>query len=1284
MSKKNWKKPLIWLLCMVYVFSTPLSVYAENDVVREVEMATEYLEPYEDAVEALEELTDSNDIYALVYLVESYAMKEDADINSETVALLASGQEVQIIGVSQDSGKNIWYQVSYAYDEGTLEGYIKRDNLASSNEYLLEWEAEYVQKKTSMRSRARNIVSYADVEQFPASYQDALYELKSQHPEWTFVKMNTNIDWNYAISVQCEGSRSLIYAKTAKESWKNGMYDSTWAYCTPGIVKYYFDPRNFLLEESVFQFEHLGYNPSCNTEETTQKAVDGTFMEGKIPGTSRTYANVLTEIGSTINISPILLASRIRQEQGNAGTSPLISGTYAGFEGLYNYYNIGAYGQTTEAVITTGLTKAREEGWTDRITALSGGATFLLKNYIAQGQDTLYLQKFDVDNRHNGVLWHQYMQNIQAPTTEAKSTYNTYKKTGLLNDMPFVFRIPVYQNMPEYACIQPGSEDTIALSTTSVENLPVDATAVLTTYINGAQNTSVEMKFTSSDEDVAIVDENGVITGISPGTAKITCQKKENPASANTVTCTVKVVKADIEIEDIELPKLDELVYSPNTTLKNISLPDGFTWVDESLVPTVNNVGYSVIYNPDSSKYNSLVLTLPLAVKKAELDQTQINIPKEVFTAVAGTELKSIALPVGYTWDAPDTVLPKKVGTYTYTASYCMDVENYEILKDISLNIEIVCKTHEFGEWTGEHADCENDGKLVRSCTICGEKEVVKETATGHSYVSEITKEPTTKEVGIRTFTCSICQDSYEEEIPKLEEAHKHSYVEKITKEPTCLEKGEKTFTCSCKDSYVETLEALGHDIVDGGCSRCDYVEPSLPSHTHSYTTSTVTATCEKAGAVIYTCGCGDTYQEEIKALGHEMKNGTCTRCEYSTNPPKEDSDEEEPSTSVEPSKEETKPSSSVEPSKEETKPSASVEPSKEETKPSASVEESKEETKPSSSVEPSKEETKPSSSVESSKEETKPSTSVEESKEETKPSSSVESSKEETKSTTTKEEESSESLLQSLFPKVETGVASSENTIKPQLVDDEEDTVVSAEEKLQTVQMNMRESTVLDATAFARIRESDKKLQINMANDVIWNIDLASIENREDIHVDLKVSLGEADIPKAVITSIVTEEHYELMTLQHEGDFGFNAELSVPVKAQYTGMIANLFYYNPDTKALEFIDSSKVSAEGYASFNMTHASEYVIAYANESMENVLEENVVEETESMVSQTVEASETIDASTTTDTFNVSAVAIAIIVIVLLAAGIISTILIWKKKKEDYYFDEEDDLEDDRIK
>lgn len=54
----------------------------------------------------------------------------------------------------------------------------------------------------------------------------------------------------------------------------------------------------------------------------------------------------------------------------------------------------------------------------------------------------------------------------------------------------------------------------------------------------------------------------------------------------------------------------------------------------------------------------------------------------------------------------------------------------------------------------------------------------------------------------------------------------------------------------------------------------------TVGSHTHSYTeTVTVQPTCTATGTKVLRCDCGDTKTESIPALGHNFVNGVCTRC---------------------------------------------------------------------------------------------------------------------------------------------------------------------------------------------------------------------------------------------------------------------------------------------------------------------------------------------------------------------------------------------------------------------
>ncbi len=95
--------------------------------------------------------------------------------------------------------------------------------------------------------------------------------------------------------------------------------------------------------------------------------------------------------------------------------------------------------------------------WTSPKKAITGGAIFITQSYINKGQFTSYLKKFNVNpNGSYSVYNHQYMANLQAPYSEAYSSYNSYLANNLLA-LPLVFTIPVFENMPEWTTL-PGKE----------------------------------------------------------------------------------------------------------------------------------------------------------------------------------------------------------------------------------------------------------------------------------------------------------------------------------------------------------------------------------------------------------------------------------------------------------------------------------------------------------------------------------------------------------------------------------------------------------------------------------------------------------------------------------------------------------------------------------------------------------------------------------------------------------------------------------------------------------
>lgn len=282
------------------------------------------------------------------------------------------------------------------------------------------------------------------------------------------------MDWSEVIIAESTGYHGRnVVPSTRADAWKcacNKTVEDVWKCASTAAVAYYMDPRNSLNENYIFQFEQLTYDEKNQTKEGvelilkpcnyTQGKVTYYDSKGNKKTLNKTYVDVIMEASKEYNISPYHLASRIRQEQGAGNAGSMISGTWTGgngnYKGLYNFFNICAYGKN---IVQNGLKYAKSQGWTDPEKSIKGGAKILASGYISIGQDTLYLEKFDVVNGGDGYYSHQYMTNVSASRTEGYTIRNTYTDMGLLSsESKIKFKIPVYKNMPKQICPQPGTE----------------------------------------------------------------------------------------------------------------------------------------------------------------------------------------------------------------------------------------------------------------------------------------------------------------------------------------------------------------------------------------------------------------------------------------------------------------------------------------------------------------------------------------------------------------------------------------------------------------------------------------------------------------------------------------------------------------------------------------------------------------------------------------------------------------------------------------------------------
>lgn len=508
--------------------------------------------------------------------------------NYTSLGLLSINKVVIILDETYDTSGDKWYHViSPAGTEGFVSAkYIEVNNNA---EYQHDGDFE----------------AYLTSQGFPESYKPYLRQLHAQYPQWIFKAADTGLDWESVLAAESKTGTSLV-ASSSPASWKSmaeGAYDFTtgkyieydsggWVCASKEIVAYYLDPRNFINPIGAFQFLTHSYDETTQTKEGLQKVIKNSFMSGSFPESGYdTYADVLMEAGKISGVNPYVLASMILVEQGSSGAGGCISGTVSGYEGYYNFFNIGAYKSGSMSAVTRGVWYASQSGsygrpWDSRYKSIVGGAQFYRAQYVQQNKNTLYFKKFNVMNGLSSVGTGQYMTNIQGAESEAASLRNGY--TDSLSD-PITLIIPVYKNMPSEACEMPGDgNNNNYLSSLSVEGFSLtpefsryvsDYELVVdksTSYVIVTAKTSSSSASMTGAGKVTLAGDTTIIKiKVTSGSGEkrtytITVSKEENGQSQQGET---KLSSSKYTFDDCVRGIGEKVSYS--TFIKNITVTDG-------------------------------------------------------------------------------------------------------------------------------------------------------------------------------------------------------------------------------------------------------------------------------------------------------------------------------------------------------------------------------------------------------------------------------------------------------------------------------------------------------------------------------------------------------------------------------------------------------------------------------------------------------------------------------------------------------------------------------------
>lgn len=469
------------------------------------------------------------------------------------------GDSLTILSETTDSSGAKWYKISC----GNVTGYVS---------------AAYVQLTSSgsQGSSDADFESYMTKQGFPESYKPYLRKLHEQHPKWIFTAQKLGVDWNTALKEECVVGRNLVHS-SALASWKsmekgaydfNGGYwyglDGSWVAASKEIIMYYMDPRNFLNDTYIFMFENQSYDPSYQTESGVKTILADTFMSGSYtcPDTKKkyTYSQTFMDAAKKSGVSPYHLASRCRNEQGVNG-APQSLGTVKGYENYFNFFDIQAYATSTMTAAEMGCKYAKTTNptyllpWTNQYKSIVGGSIFLGTGYITKGQDTLYLQKFDMVDGGNGLYYHQYMTCVFGQANEAISLKNAYSQDILNSAMEF--KIPVYNNMPDKLCPKPTSSGdnnnylkSLSVSGTSISPKFDKFTASYTAKVN-AEVSSVTVNANPLGKSAKVSGKGKVSLKTGENTIKLTCTAASGVKRTYTIKITRKAASQTLQQGDV-------------------------------------------------------------------------------------------------------------------------------------------------------------------------------------------------------------------------------------------------------------------------------------------------------------------------------------------------------------------------------------------------------------------------------------------------------------------------------------------------------------------------------------------------------------------------------------------------------------------------------------------------------------------------------------------------------------------------------------------------------------
>ena len=230
-------------------------------------------------------------------------------------------------------------------------------------------------------------------------------------------------------------------------------------------------------------------------------------------------------------------------------------------------------------------------------------------------------------------------------------------------------------------------------------------------------------------------------------------------------------------------------------------------------------------------------------------------------------------------------------------------------------------------------------------------------------------------------------------------------------------------------------------------------------------------------------------------------------------------------------------------------------------------------------------------------------------------------------------------------------------------------------------VHVDMKEATVVPEELLENIKGKDVTVNLDMGA-YTWSINGNDIKSLDLKSVDLEVKMDTDLVPSKLIEELAGDQPVKTLSLTHNGDFGFKANLTLNIGKEYKGKYGNLYYYDNDGK-LVFMNAGEIDANGNVAVSFSHASEYVIVVGdkaatpdnnndkienNDKTDNKTDNNKTDDKTPVKGDNTDTDKPSDTTTKTntpdtgDTTNNNA-----LIMLMMVSGAAIAFMVWNRKK-----------------